>query len=69
MRCFGKNKKLKTLVDEFNTITCENTEINKAGKNKSKTYASNGNVMTRAQMIQILIDHIKTMQSQATRGM
>ena len=65
---FWKNKKLKTLANEFDTIAREHTEINKVGKNKSKAYASNGNVMTRAQMIKILSDHNKTMQSQATRG-
>ena len=43
--------------------------INKVGKTKSKTYASNGNVMTRNQMIKIVTGHNKTMQSQATRGM
>ena len=50
---FRKNKKLQTIVNEFNTITCENIEINKVGKKKSKAYASNGNVMVRIQMIKI----------------
>ena len=66
---FWKNKRLQTIVNEFNTITGENIEINKVGKKKSKAYASNGNVMTRNQMIKILTEHNKTMQSQATRGM
>ena len=65
---FWKNKKLKTLANEFNAIM-ENIEINKTGKKKSKAYASNGNVMTRAQTIKNLIDLNKTMQSQAARGM
>ena len=33
---FWKNKKLKTLVNEFNTITGESIEINKAGKKHQK---------------------------------
>ena len=66
---FWKNKKPQTIVNEFNTITCENIEINKVGRKKSKAYASNGNVMARSQMIKILTEHNKTMQSQATRGM
>ena len=33
---FWKNEKLKTLVNEFNTITSENVEINKVGKKKQK---------------------------------
>ena len=66
---FWKNKQLQTIVNEFNTITGEIIEINKVGKNKSKAYASNGNVMTRSRMIKILTEHNKTMQSQATRGM
>ena len=66
---FWKNKRLQTIVNEFNTVTGENIEINKVGKKKSKAYASNGNVMTRNQMIKILTEHNKTMQSQATRGM
>ena len=66
---FWKNKRLQTLVNEFNIETGENIEINKVGKKKSKAYASNGNVMTRNQMIKILTEHNKTMQSQATRGM
>ena len=65
---FWKSKALKTLVNEFNTITCEIIEINKVGKNKTKTYAPNGNEMTRTQMIKILIEHNKAMQSQATVG-
>ena len=48
---FWKNKKLKTPVNESNTITSENIEINKVGKKKTKAYAPNGNEMTRAQMI------------------
>ena len=66
---FCRNKKLKTLVNEFNTITCEYIEINKVGKKKTKAYATNGNEMARAQMIKILTEHNKTMASQATRGM
>ena len=66
---FWKNKKLQTIVNEFNTTTGEHFEINKVGKKKSKAYASNGNVMTRNQMINILKEHNKTMQSQAARGM
>ena len=66
---FRNNKKLKTLVSEFNAITIEIIEIDKIGKKKSKAYASNGNVMTKAQMIKILTGHTKTMQPQATRGM
>ena len=66
---FWKNKKLQTIGNEFNTITGEIIEINKVGKNKSKAYASNGNVMTRNQMINILTEHDKTMQSQTARGM
>ena len=65
---FWKNKKLKTLVNEFNTITGENIEINRVGKKQSKAFASNGNEMTRAQTIKVLIEHNKTMASQATRG-
>ena len=65
---FWKNKKLKTPVNEFNAITEESIYNNKIGKKTSKAYASNGTVMTRAQMIQILTDHNKAMQSQATRG-
>ena len=64
---FRKNKKLKTLVNEFNTITGEHIEINKVGKNKSKAHAPDGNEMTRAQMIKTLTEHNKTMASQATR--
>ena len=64
---FWKNKKLKTLVNELITITRGNIEINKIGK--SKAYARNGNVMTRAQMIKISTGHNKAMQSQATRRM
>ena len=66
---FWINKELQTIVNEFNTITGENIEINKVGKKKSKAYASNGNVMSRSQMVKILTEHNKTMQSQATRGM
>ena len=33
---FWKNKKLKTLVNEFNTITGEHIEINKVEKKKQK---------------------------------
>ena len=66
---FWKNKRLQTIVNEFNTITSENIEINKVGKEKSKAYTSSGNVMTRNPMIRILTEHNKTMQSQATRGM
>ena len=33
---FWKNKKLKTPVNEFNLITCENIEINKVEKKKQK---------------------------------
>ena len=62
-----KNKKLKTLVTEFNTITGESIETNKVGK-KMQKHAPNGNEMTRAQMIKILTVHNKTMASQATRG-
>ena len=65
---FWKNKKLKTFVNEFSTITCEHVEINKVGKNKLKTYATNGNEMARTQIIKILSEHKKTMQSQATKG-
>ena len=64
-----ENKKLKTFVDEFDTITGENIEINKVGKKKSKAYASNGNVMTRAQMIKFFLLIIIQLQSQAIRGM
>ena len=64
-----KNKRLQTLVNEFSIVIGENIEINKIGKKKSKAYASNGNVMTRNQMIKILTEHNKTMQSQATSGM
>ena len=63
-----KNQKLKTLVNEFNTLTGESIEINKVGKNKLKAYATNGNEMTRTQTIKILTEHNKTMQPQATRG-
>ena len=66
---FWKNKRLQTIVNEFNTITGESIEINKVGKKKSKAYAGNGNVMTRNQMIRTLTEHKRTMQSQATRGM
>ena len=66
---FWKNKKPQTIVNEFNTITCENIEINKVGKKKPKAYATNGNVITRSQMTKVLTEHNKTMQSQATRGM
>ena len=66
---FWKNKEPQTIVYEFNTITCEMIEINNAGKNQTKAYASSGNVMTRSQMIKILTEHNKTMQSQAKRGM
>ena len=66
---FWKSKKLQTIVNEFTTITCESIEINKVGKKQSKAYAGNGNVMTRSQVIKILAEHNKTMQSQATRGM
>ena len=62
------NKKLKTLVNEFYIISCQNVEINKAGEKKSKAYATNGNEMTRNEMIRIITEHNKTMQSQATRG-
>ena len=64
-----KNKKLKTLVNEFNTITVERVELNKAGKKKTKAYTTNGNEMTRVQMIKIITGHNKTVASQATRGM
>ena len=64
-----ENKKLKTFVDEFDTITGENIEINKVGKKKSKAYACNGNVMTRAQMIKFFLLIIIQLQSQAIRGM
>ena len=66
---FWKNEKPKTIVNEFNTITCEHIEINKVVENTSKAYASNCNVMTRSQMMKILTEHNKAMQSQATRGM
>ena len=33
---FWKNKKPQTIVNEFNTITCENIEINKAGRKNQK---------------------------------
>ena len=66
---FWTNKRLQTIVNKFKTITGESVEINKVGGEEIKTYASNGNVMTRNQMIRILTEHNKTMQSQATRGM
>ena len=34
---FWKNEKLKALVNEFNTITCDNIEINKVEKEKIKS--------------------------------
>ena len=33
---FWKKKKLQTIVNEFNTITGENIEINKVGENNQK---------------------------------
>ena len=65
---FRKNKKLKTLVNEFNTITGERIETDKVGKNKSKAYAPNGYERTRAQMMKILTEQHTTMASQATEG-
>ena len=66
---FWNNKKLKTLVNEFNIIACESIEINKVGKTHTKTYAPNGNEMTRTQMNKTLTEHSKTMASQATGGL
>jgi len=65
---FWHIKQLKTVVKEFNARTGYNIEIRKEGR-VSKAYAPNGNEMTKSQMIKIIIEHNKKMNSQALKGM
>ena len=65
---FWKNKKLQTIVNEFNTITGESIEIHKVGKKRS-SICEQWQCNDERPNYKILTEHNKTMQSQATRGM
>jgi hypothetical protein len=65
---FWDTRQLKTVANTYSIITGDKIETKKV-KNKNKAFSPNGSEISKDDMIKTIVEHHKTMASQATRGM
>ena len=61
-----QHKNLKTIANEYNKRTGSNA-ITKKDKKRTKAFEENGNEITKAEMVNMIVAQNKAMSSQALR--